>query len=53
MRFRNCEMQLTPTRENFGGQPVVSEEPEAYEVSTKVNSPENDSPECVRRILNN
>ena len=31
-------------------QPVLSEELEAYEVSTLVNSPENDSPECVRRI---
>jgi hypothetical protein len=31
-------------------QPVVSEDLEAYEVSTIVNSPENDSPECVRRV---
>ena len=31
-------------------QPVLSEELETYEVSTLVNSPENDSPECVRRI---
>jgi putative SOS response-associated peptidase YedK len=31
-------------------QPVLSEEIEAYEVSTLVNSPDNDSPECVRRI---
>jgi putative SOS response-associated peptidase YedK len=31
-------------------QPVLSEELEAYEVSTLVNSPENDSPESVRRI---
>ena len=31
-------------------QPVLSEELEAYEVSTLVNSPENDSPECVRWI---
>jgi len=31
-------------------QPVLSEELEAYEVSTLVNSPENDSPECVRRV---
>jgi putative SOS response-associated peptidase YedK len=31
-------------------QPVVSEEPEAYEVSTLVNSPDNNSPECVRRV---
>jgi putative SOS response-associated peptidase YedK len=31
-------------------QPVLSEEIEAYEVSTVVNSPENDSPECVRRV---
>ena len=31
-------------------QPVLSEEIEAYEVSTLVKSPENDSPECVRRI---
>jgi putative SOS response-associated peptidase YedK len=31
-------------------QPVLSEQLEAYEVSTLVNSPENDSPECVRRI---
>ena len=30
-------------------QPVSSELLEAYEVSTLVNSPENDSPECVRR----
>jgi hypothetical protein len=28
----------------------LSEELEAYEVSTLVNSPENDSPECVRRV---
>ena len=31
-------------------QPVLSEELETYEVSILVNSPENDSPECVRRI---
>jgi hypothetical protein len=31
-------------------QPVLSELLEAYEVSTLVNSPENDSPECVRRL---
>ena len=31
-------------------QPVLSEEIEAYEVSTLVNSPENDLPECVRRV---
>ena len=31
-------------------QPVASERVEAYEVSTLVNSPENDSPECVRRV---
>jgi putative SOS response-associated peptidase YedK len=31
-------------------QPVLSEELEAYEISTLVNSPDNDSPECVRRI---
>lgn len=31
-------------------QPVLSEELEAYEVSTLVNSPENDSSECVRRV---
>ena len=31
-------------------QPVLSEELETYEVSTLVNSPENDSPECVRRV---
>jgi len=31
-------------------QPVLSEELDAYEVSTLVNSPENDSPECIRRI---
>jgi putative SOS response-associated peptidase YedK len=31
-------------------QPVLSEELEAYEVSTLVNSPDNDSPECVRRV---
>lgn len=31
-------------------QPVLSEELEAYEVSTLVNSSENDSPECVRRV---
>jgi putative SOS response-associated peptidase YedK len=30
--------------------PVASERLEAYEVSTLVNSPENDSPECVRRV---
>jgi len=30
-------------------QPVSSAEIEAYKVSTLVNSPENDSPECVRR----
>jgi putative SOS response-associated peptidase YedK len=31
-------------------QPVLSEELEAYAVSTLVNSPDNDSPECVRRV---
>jgi putative SOS response-associated peptidase YedK len=31
-------------------QPVLSEELQAYEVSPLVNSPENDSPECVRRV---
>ena len=31
-------------------QPVPSERLEAYEVSTLVNSPDNDSPECVRRL---
>jgi putative SOS response-associated peptidase YedK len=31
-------------------QPLPSERLEAYEVSTLVNSPDNDSPECVRRI---
>ena len=31
-------------------QPVLSEELEAYEVSTLVNSPEIDSPECLRRV---
>jgi len=31
-------------------QPVLSEEIEAYEVSTLVNSPENDSSECVRQL---
>jgi len=31
-------------------QPVLSEELEAYEVSTLVKSPENDSPEYVRRV---
>jgi putative SOS response-associated peptidase YedK len=31
-------------------QPVLSQEIEAYEVSTLVNSPDNDSPECVRRV---
>jgi putative SOS response-associated peptidase YedK len=31
-------------------QPPASERLEAYEVSTLVNSPDNDSPECVRRI---
>ena len=30
-------------------QPLSSEKLEAYEVSTLVNSPDNDSPECVRR----
>ena len=30
--------------------PVLSEELQAYEVSPLVNSPENDSPECVRRV---
>ena len=29
--------------------PLRSEEMEAYAVSTLVNSPENDSPECVQR----
>jgi putative SOS response-associated peptidase YedK len=31
--------------------PLPSEELEAYEVSTFVNSPRNDAPECVRRVL--
>src|SRR5215467_8619441 len=31
-------------------QPVPSERLEAYEVSTLVNSPDNDSPECVRQL---
>ena len=31
-------------------QPVPLERLEAYEVSTLVNSPDNDSPECVRRV---
>jgi putative SOS response-associated peptidase YedK len=31
-------------------QSVLSEELEAYEVSTLVNSPENDSSDCVRRV---
>jgi putative SOS response-associated peptidase YedK len=31
--------------------PLGSEEMEAYEVSRFVNSPRNDSPECVRRVL--
>jgi putative SOS response-associated peptidase YedK len=30
--------------------PLPSEEMEAFEVSTLVNSPRNDSPECVRPI---
>lgn len=30
--------------------PLPSEELEAFEVSTLVNSPRNDSPECVQRI---
>ena len=30
--------------------PLPSEEMEAYEVSTLVNSPKNDSVECVRRV---
>ena len=30
--------------------PLPPEEMEAYEVSTFVNSPRNDSPECVRRV---
>jgi putative SOS response-associated peptidase YedK len=30
--------------------PLVSEDLEAYEISTLVNSPRNDSPECVRPI---
>ncbi|HEX7409135.1 MAG TPA: SOS response-associated peptidase [Candidatus Binatia bacterium] len=30
--------------------PLPSEELEAYEVSTFVNSPRNDAPECVRRV---
>jgi putative SOS response-associated peptidase YedK len=33
-------------------EPVASERVEAYEVSTLVNSPENDSPECVRWVRN-
>jgi hypothetical protein len=31
--------------------PLPSGETEAYEVSTFVNSPRNDSPECVRRVF--
>src|ERR1044072_3083160 len=31
-------------------QPVLAEELDAYQVSTLVNSPDNDSPECVRRV---
>src|ERR1043166_2810210 len=31
-------------------QPVLSDELEAYAVSALVNSPDNDSPECVRRV---
>jgi putative SOS response-associated peptidase YedK len=31
-------------------QPLQSERLEAYEVSPLVNSPDNDSPECVRRV---
>jgi putative SOS response-associated peptidase YedK len=34
-------------------QPVPSERLEAYEVSTLVNSPEDDSSECVRRVSQN
>ena len=34
-------------------QPVASERLDAYEVSTLVNSPDNDSPECVRRVRKN
>src|ERR1044071_1537007 len=30
--------------------PVLSEELKAYQVSSLVNSPDNDSPECVRRV---
>ena len=30
--------------------PLPPEEMEAYEVSTLVNAPRNDSPECVRRV---
>jgi putative SOS response-associated peptidase YedK len=30
--------------------PLPSEEMEAFEVSTLVNSPRNDSPECVRKL---
>jgi putative SOS response-associated peptidase YedK len=33
-------------------QPVLSEDLEAYEVSTLVDAPENDLLECVRRIRN-
>jgi putative SOS response-associated peptidase YedK len=43
--FGNDEMMLSLVL-----QPVQSERLEAYEVSTLVNSPENDSPECVRRV---
>ena len=45
--FGNDEMMLS-----LALQPVQSERLEGYEVSTLVNSPENDSPECVRRIRN-
>src|ERR1044071_2277983 len=31
-------------------QSVLSEDLEAYEVSTLVNSPDNDSPNCLRRV---
>jgi putative SOS response-associated peptidase YedK len=30
--------------------PLLAEELEAYEVTTLVNSPANDSPECVRPV---
>ncbi len=43
--FGNWDLELSLVL-----QPVPSERLEAYEVSTLVNSPENDSPECVRPL---